>query len=436
MVGLVDCNNFFVSCERVFNPSLEGRPVVILSNNDGCVISRSNEAKALGIRMGMPFFQARPWLERHRVAVFSSNYALYGDMSRRVMQLLGDLVPSLDVCSIDEAFVSLEGLDETARQELAARTVALLRRGTGIPVTFGMAPTRTLAKVAARFGKRFPAYRGVCAVDTEEKRRKSLALLPVEDVWGVGRRYAQQWQAMGVRTAAELAALPRELVRRRMTVAGERVWMELNGTPVRDEEDGPDREPLRQSICTSRSFPDPGVSDPAEVEEAVANFAASCVRKLRSRHGVCSGLSVFAWTGRNASGPYCSLYRNTLFEVPADTVGEIVPAALDALRKEWRQGPFRFRKAGVLLWGISDARFRQGSLFDGMDRVRMETLQRTLDTLNRRIGPGTVRLAVQGVPEVPAEVAASWRMRADYRSPAYTTEISDIIRIRGARTED
>ena len=284
MFGLVDCNNFYCSCERVFNPALRSSPVVVLSNNDGCIIARSNEAKALGIGMGEPFYKLRNFLERNNVAVFSSNYTLYGDMSRRVMMLLDGFVPSVTQYSIDEAFVDLSGFGEgEALRRYGRRMVEAVGRGTGIPVTLGIAPTKTLAKVAAKYGKRFKGYRGVCLIDTEDKRVKALKGLPVADVWGVGRHMAQKLEYYGVRSAWDFTQRSESWVRHVMTVTGVRTWRELKGESCIDINE----LPQKKSICTSRSFPDNGISEIGLLEEAVAAKVEAAKQLLPGGDGVC-----------------------------------------------------------------------------------------------------------------------------------------------------
>lgn len=312
MFGLVDCNNFYCSCERVFNPGLRTLPVVVLSNNDGCIIARSNEAKALGIEMGMPFYQAKELLEREKVAVFSSNYTLYGDMSRRVMMLLSEFTPELTQYSIDEAFIDLTGMGGgEALRDYGKRIVRTIGKGTGIPVTLGIAPTKTLAKVASKYGKRYKGYEGVCLIDTEEKRIKALQGFDIADVWGIGRRSAKKLAYYGVKTAWDFTQWSESRVRRLLTVTGTRTWKELRGENCIDISELPEK----QSICTSRSFPYNGLSELRVVEEAVANFAASCVRKLREQKSRCSQLTVLHTPAVSAT--MCqTIPSTTLFHCP------------------------------------------------------------------------------------------------------------------------
>ncbi len=416
MIGLVDCNNFYASCERVFNPALRGKPIVVLSNNDGCVIARSNEAKALGLRMGDPFFRVRDLLERENVAVFSSNYNLYGDMSRRVMMLLADMTPGISQYSIDECFVDLSGL--TDLPEFGRKVVDTIMRGTGIPVTMGVAETKTLAKVASHFGKKWAGYNGVCIIDTEEKREKALRLLPVEEVWGVGRRHAETLHYHGIRMAWDLTQKSGQWVRRLLSVTGERTWRELRGESCISMDD----LPQKQSICTSRSFPDDGLSALAPLEEAVANFAATCQRKLRAQDSACSSMTVFAYTSRfRTDVPSHFINRTVHFRVATSAVNEIVAAAVAALRHDFSEGA-RYKKAGVILWNICAAGSVQGDLFDHIDRDRQGRLSRAIDEINRRNGRSTVRVAVQGTDH-------SWHMKSEHVTRQYTTNLKELLEV-------
>lgn len=321
----MDCNNFYVSCERVFNPSLNGKPVVVLSNNDGCVIARSNEAKAFGIPMGAPTYQIRELVEKHEVAVFSSNYTLYGDMSARVMSILSSLAPEIEVYSIDEAFVNLDGI--TDYQSLGRIIVNKVYKDTGIPVSLGIAPTRTLAKMANKFAKKFPAYQRVCCIDTEEKREKALRLFTIGDVWGIGRRQAAKLEKEGVKTAYDFTQLPNSWVRKYMTVVGERTWKELRGIPCITE-----NITLRKQICTSRSFGQM-IENIEQMDEAVSTFASTCAKKLREQKGYAVSLLVFIQTNRfreDLSQYWKSVSVN--LPVPTDDTLEIVHYALAGLR--------------------------------------------------------------------------------------------------------
>ncbi len=397
MIALVDCNNFYCSCERVFRPDLRDKPVVVLSNNDGCVIARSNESKALGLKMGDPYYQVKPLLERYKVAVFSSNYALYGDMSARVMAMLSRYSPRVDIYSIDEAFLDFDGLGEgEALAGYARSMVKAVTRGTGVPVSVGIAPTKTLAKIASKFAKKYPGYCGACMIDTDEKRRKALSLTPVADVWGIGHRYARKLQAVGVETALDFAERSPGWVRSNFTVVGTRTWRELNGESCISI----DELPLKQSICTSRSFAGSGLTCLGDVEEAVANFAASCVRKLREQHSACGGMTLFVHTSRFRTDlPTDYIYTTVKFPTPTTSLAEIVEAATRALRDNWKGDSgitYNYKKAGVIVWDIVADTAIQLSLFDPVDRGRATAIQQAVDSINCRSGHNMVRMAVQG----------------------------------------
>ena len=428
LYGLADCNNFYCSCERVFHPDLEGKPVVVLSNNDGCVIARSNESKALGLKMGDPFYQVKDVLELNNVAVFSSNYNLYGDMSRRVMSLLSRFAPSIEVYSIDEAFLDLTGMPDL--MEYARGMVAYIKKGTGIPISIGIAPTKTLAKVASKFAKKYPGYRGVCAIDTEEKREKALRMFDVGDVWGIGHRYARKLKAIGVATAYDLTQRSADWVRKHLTVVGLRTWKELCGQDCISIEE----LPQKKTICTSRSFSGIGLQELKDVEEAVANHAAQCCRKLREQHSVCSGLTVFAHTSMfNENTPKDYFQGNIRFDVGTSNLAEMVDAAVKSLRQHWLQRPillgikdglgYFYKRAGVIAWDIAPDSCVQGSLFDSVDREKHERLMQSIDRINRQNGHNTVRAAVQGY-------STKWHLQNQYISHRYTTDLNDLLHLR------
>ena len=422
MFGLVDCNNFYCSCERVFNPALRTSPVVVLSNNDGCIIARSNEAKALGIEMGAPFYKVKAFLERNKVAVFSSNYTLYGDMSRRVMMLLAGFAPGLTQYSIDEAFIDLSGFGEgEALRSYGRQIVSTIGRGTGIPVTLGIAPTKTLAKVAAKYGKRYKGYGGVCLIDTEDRRVKALKGLPVADVWGIGRRTVGRLEYHGVHTAWDFTQRSESWVRRELTVTGVRTWRELQGGSCIDIEE----LPQKKSICTSRSFPDQGLSRLGPLEEAVAHFASSCSRKLREQDSCCRAVTVFAYTSRFRTDAPCSAINRTVtLTVPTNDLRELVSVAVGALRSQWdASATFFYKKAGVIVWDICPSGVVQGDLFDTVDRAKQARLAAAIDAINRKNGYNTVKVAVQGTD-------TSWRMKHEHESGKYTTNIDDVIKVK------
>lgn len=419
--GLADCNNFYCSCERVFHPDLRDKAVIVLSNNDGCVVARSEESKRLGIKMGVPFYQVKELLERNKVAVFSSNYNLYGDMSRRVMSLLSSFFPKISVYSIDEAFIDLSEIDDMEYLvNISRNAVRAIYKGVGIPVSLGIAPTKTLAKMASVFAKKHKGYNGVCLIDTDEKREKALKLFPVSDVWGIGRKHSKRLEYNGVKTAWDFTQRSESWVRKEMSVTGLRTWKELRGESCIETED----LPYKKSICTSRSFPNQGLSRIEDVEEAVANFAAMCSKKLREQHTVCQSVVVFAYTSRfREDVPVNQICETVNFDVPTNDMQEIVSTVVKALRNSWRQGTYYYKKAGVIVYNISEDNAVQGSLFDTVDRDKQSAISRVVDEINLRNGHDTVRVAVQGYDN-------NWHIKNEYISKQYTTNIKDIIIVK------
>lgn len=422
MFALVDCNNFFVSCERVFQPWLEGRAVVVLSNNDGCVVARSNEAKAMGIKMGTPFFKVRGMFVSGRLMVRSSNYRLYGDMSERVMRLLRRTVPQVEVYSIDEAFMVLGEMKPEQYMALCRETVEKVRRWTGIPVSIGVAPTRTLAKMASHFAKRYPAYRGVCAIDSAEKRRKALELTPIAEVWGVGWRGAPKLEAAGVRTAADLAARPEEWVHRHMGIGGVHTWQELHGEAVINR----DIEERRQSICTSRSFAEL-IEDKDELAARVSDFAAACARKLRKENSAAGRLTVFLGTNRFREDlPQYSPSGEVRLDPPASSTQAIVKAALEVFDGIYRPG-YGYKRAGVVVGDTGPADLMQLSLFDREEeregREKSETLSELMDMINSR-EENLLRLGVQR----PGHYSDG--IRREHCSRLFTSNWNELLEIK------
>ena len=422
MFALVDCNNFFVSCERVFQPWLEGRAVVVLSNNDGCVVARSNEAKALGIKMGTPFFQVRGLCDSGRLEVRSSNYRLYGDMSGRVMRLLRRTVPQVEVYSIDEAFMVLGEMKPEQYMPLCRETAEKVRRWTGIPVSIGVAPTRTLAKMASHFAKRYPAYRGVCVIDSMEKRRKALELTPIREVWGVGWRGAPKLEAAGVRTAADLAGRPEEWVLRHMGTGGVRTWKELHGEAVINR----DIEERKQSICTSRSFPEL-IEDRDELAARVSDFAAACARKLRKEDSVAGKVMVFLGTNRFREDlPQYNPTGEAELDPPANSTQAIVKAALGVFGRIYSPG-YGYKRAGVIVCGTGPADLVQLSLFDREEdreiREKSETLSELMDRINSH-GENLLRLGVQR----PGHYSDG--IRREHCSRLFTTDWNELLEIK------
>ncbi len=380
MFGLIDCNNFFVSCERIFRPELEGRPVVVMSNNDGCAVSMSNEAKALGITRGKPMFEVRDIIKRHNVATISGNHRMYGDISARVMSTIGSVAGDVEIYSIDEAFIQFPNLDNEGIQAMAREIVRRVHRWTGIPTSLGIAPTRTLAKVAAGFAKKYPSYRNVCAIDNDEKRCKALSLIDIESVWGVGRRLGARLRRYGIVKAIDFADLPETQVGTIVNLTGHRTWKELNGFPCieADAESGV----RRKQISTTRTF-SPCKTGLEALEEAVASFMAIAARKLRLQDSCATGISVFIQT--NQYRPELEQYVNSVYrrmsEPTADSM-TLIKEAMAALHEIYRPG-LLYRRAGVHITDIVSSGEVQHSLFSSVDdRNRRERLMKTMDALN------------------------------------------------------
>jgi DNA polymerase V len=420
MFGLADCNSFYVSCERVFNPSLEGKPVVVLSNNDGCVVALSAEAKRLGITRGVPFYQIQRQVEEQGVHAFSSNYTLYGDMSARVMATLSHFVPEMEVYSIDEAFLNFDGFEEHFDlKTYGEKIVATIRRNVGLPVSLGIAPTKTLAKMASKFAKQYAGYHGACVMDSREKIEKALVLFDIDEVWGIGYRNARKLKARGIVTAADFAALSRASVRKEFTVTGERTWMELHGEPCIDMDMV---EPDRKQICTSRAFPTQKY-ELSELEEFVASFASIDAAKLRKQKGCAASLTVSIQTNpfREDDDQYYNSINVKMPEATSDTL-QIVKAALTGLRTIFRNG-YGYKRASVIITEIVNENEVQGNLFvsPGKRRQRKE-LMRVVDGLNSGFVKNDIRLAVQG--------NAMKYLKRDMLSPCYTTKMSDVIKVK------
>lgn len=415
--ALVDCNNFYVSCERVFNPALAGRPVVVLSNNDGCVIARSNEAKALGIRMGAPAFQETEFLRKNGVQVFSSNYALYGDLSRRVMDVVAQLEPEVEIYSIDEAFVALPAASVRNLVDYGRRIRNSVGRWTGIPVSVGIGPTKTLAKIANRFAKKETAAGGVFVLDPADIDCR-LASVPVGKVWGIGRRYAAKLERCGVLTALDLKNCNDAWVRRHLTIQGLRLVKELRGEPCLELIEF---EPPRQSVTCSRSF---GrlVCSLIDLKEAVATYTGVAAAKLRSRNSRASRIHVFLETNRfRPDQRQYSVCRSLTLPIPAAATSELTRQALRCLADGYKSG-YAYKKAGVILTGlVADTCFQQ-NLFAPIDG-KTDRLMAAMDRINGKWGRDTLQCATAGVDK-------DWRNRQNHISPAYTTRWKDLPVVR------
>lgn len=425
MVGLVDCDSFFCSCERVFRPDLAGRPIVVLSNNDGCVVARSREVKALGIPDCISYYRLVEEYPDSGIVAFSSNYALYGDMSARVMAILRENVPEVIQYSIDEAFLDLRGMDGMDLKKWGEELCRKVLTSTGMPVSLGIASTKTLAKMASKFAKKYPGYNKCCLIGDESQREKALKLFPVRDVWGIGRRMTRRMEYLGIQTAYDFTEHSRCWVRSRFHVTGERTWAELRGESVIDM-DGLDHAE-KDSILTSRSFPGM-ITDLGELRSHVANHAARCAMKLRRQRSVCSLVTVFIHSNRfrddleqyDRSASYS-------FLTATDTTTEIVAASLGILESIFQKGIY-YKRAGVMVSGISPASAVQTDLFtfDPEQRKKFQDVSRTLDTINSRIGADTIVLASQQYSLKGADgrnVKFVNAIRRAIKSPDYTTRL-------------
>ena len=431
MYGIVDCDNCYVSCERVFRPDLEGKPVVVLSNNDGCVVARSNEAKALGIKEGTPYFQMQQQFKDQEIAVFSSNYELYGDLTARVVMIISQEAPAYFRYSIDECFVYLDGMERFDLQQWGEHLHQRIRRSVGLPVSIGLAPNKTLAKIASKLAKKFEVYRHCCIIDNDDNRIAALKWLPVEDVWGIGRRYAAKLQALGCRTAYDFAQHHRDWVRLTFNnINIVRTWQELNGEDVVPNEE----LTKKKSICTSRSFSGM-ISDKDQLRTHISNYASRCAEKLRRQDTVASVVGIFVSTNpfREDLLQYWK-YQELRLITPTSSTIPIVQAATELLDKIFIQG-LQYKRAGVIVNGIQPSSPLQQDLFDvdaGQIR-KLKKLDAAVDLLNKRYGSETVVIGAQQYTkphgEGKADVFAD-AIKHDHKSKNPTTRWSDIIELK------
>jgi len=416
-IALVDCNNFYASCERVFQPALRGKPVVVLSNNDGCVIARSNEAKALGIRMGEPWHICKSRVETDGVIVRSSNYTLYGDMSSRVMQILSDFTPDLEIYSIDEAFLDLTGFEN--RLEAHARELRkTVLQWTGIPVSVGMAPTKTLAKLANRQAKKDSASGGVAMLFTRESQEDALSRIELTDLWGIAGRLAVRLKAVGIETPLDLRNADAKFMRERFSVVMERMTLELQGVPCITLEEA---EPDKKSIMASRSF-GRMVTEKRELEEAISTHAARAAEKMRRQNLAASRLVVFIHTNKFRLQDR-QHFAQQMINLPVATAdsGKLTKAAIRALDAIYKPG-HQFKKAGVMLLNLTPASSVQGGLFDRPDSPKSIARMKVIDALNRRYGRDAISFAASGLKR-------GWKLRSDFISPRFSTNWDELLSV-------
>ena len=419
MFALIDCNNFYASCERVFQPQWEGKPIVILSNNDGCVIARSNEAKALGIPMGAPAFQYQAQFKRQGIKVFSSNYPLYGDMSSRVMSILEQYTPNVEIYSIDEAFLQFKGFELFDLREEGKKMRKQIRQWTGIPVSVGMAPSKALAKIANKIAKKFAVKtEGVYCIDNEEKRIKALKWTAIGDVWGIGRQHRQRLEAMGIENAWQFTMLPDDWIRKHMSVLGLRLKKDLQGLPSIQLEENP---PPKKGIAITRSF-EGTLTSFTDLEERISTFATSCAEKMRKQQSSCNALLVFVRSDPHKKGE--APYRNScVLSLPYATDSSIILSkyAVLGLRKIFKDG-VSYKKAGVMIMGLVPTQKRQLSLFENKNTKHVALMQR-LDQIHKRFGPNQIKLANQ-------DLNRTWKMKQEHLSNRFTTELTEVITVR------
>jgi DNA polymerase V len=420
-VALVDCNNFYASCERVFNPHLVGKPIVVLSNNDGIIVARSNEAKAIGIKMGDPLFKVKDLVAKHDVHVFSSNYTLYGDMSHRVMSALEQFSPNVEIYSIDEAFISLEGFGTKDITEYCREIRNTVRQWTGITVSVGIAETKTLAKLANRIAKKKPEFDGVLNLAGAPDIDKFLEMTPVEDVWGIGHQYTKLLNRHNIGNALELKAATDKWIRKHTTVMGLRTVYELRGTPCISLEYTP---PAKKAIVCSRSF-GKSVTGIDEIKEAIATFVSRAAEKMRFQRHAATMLTVFLRTNPFKDTPQ---YHNgclVRLPVPTDSTSEMITYAMKAVDQIFKDG-YLYNKVGVMLTGFAPAGNPQLSLFDRENRGKMKVLTQVIDKINLEWGQETVFYAASGIKR-------HWKTRRDLKSPRYTTNWDELPLVGGSK---
>ena len=431
MYGIVDCDNCYVSCERVFRPDLEGKPVVVLSNNDGCVVARSNEAKALGVKEGMPYFQMEQQFPNAKIAVFSSNYELYGELTSRVVSIISKEAPAYFRYSIDECFVYLDGIQHGTLQHWGEHLHQRIWKSVGMPVSIGLAPNKTLAKIAAKLAKKFEVYRHCCLIDNDANRIAALKWLPVEDVWGIGRRYAAKLQALGCRTAYDFAIHHKDWVRMTFNnINILRTWQELNGEDVVPNEE----LTKKKSICTSRSF-NGMIADLDALNTHVSNYASRCAEKLRKQDTVATVVGVFLSTNPFREDlPQCWRYEEKRLVTPSSSTIHIVKAAKEVLKGIYHQG-YLYKRAGVIVLGITPDSPLQQDLFD-LDAEHIQKfrqLDKVVDRINKRYGTETIVIGSQQYTQKDGKGKANIFANAikhDFKSPNPTTRWSDIIKLK------
>ena len=416
MYALVDCNNFYASCERVFRPHLNGKPIAVLSNNDGCVIARSNEAKKF-VPMGAVAFKYKEIFKQHHIHVFSSNYALYGDLSNRVMNTLRTFTPDIEIYSIDEAFLEFKGFDHYDLQSYGVKMRETVLQHVGIPVSIGFANTKALSKIANKIAKKFPdRTNGSYVIDNEEKRIKALKWTKIEDVWGIGRKFSQRLQAKNIMTAYDFTQLQDAWVQKEFSIVGLRLKHELEGKPRLSL----DEVKNKKAIATTRSF-DRDISDYFNLKERVATFACSCAEKLRKQESNCTMIMVFVLTNYHKKNQ-AQYSRNITVQLPYPTSSSITISqyAQKALKAIYKEG-YAYKKAGVIVMGIRPNNETQLNLFVN-ENPKHSPLMKTIDDINNKLGVHKLKIGGQGL-------GRTWKMKQERLSPRFTTHWDEVLEV-------
>ena len=416
-IALIDCNNFYASCERIFNPKLIGQAIVVLSNNDGCIIARSKEAKKLGIKMGEPYFKAKKIIEKNNVKVFSSNYSLYGDISQRVMETLSSFSSDIEIYSIDEAFLSLNGFENYELNTYCQHIRKTIKKWVGVPVSIGVGSTKTLSKIANNLAKKHSHYKGVCILKNLIEIKNGLKLTPIEDVWGIGRQLSLFLRKNNINNAYCFSQIDRGWIRKNMGVVGEKTYLELNGVSCLDLDLTPSD---KKSCCVSRSFNKP-IEKLFDLEESVSTYGSRVSEKIREEGLVAESMSVFLLT--NHFNRREKQYSNSIklqLPFPTNNSINIVKRALEGVRKIYRPG-YRYKKAGVILYGLTRHNLTKGLL--DYDREISDNMMEVIDKVNNRYGSATLKIASEGIEKI-------WKMKRENVSPCYTTRFNELVEVK------
>ena len=416
-IALIDCNNFYASCERIFNPKLIGHPIVVLSNNDGCIIARSKEAKKLGIKMGEPYFKTKNIIEKNNVRVFSSNYSLYGDISQRVMEILSSFASDIEIYSIDEAFLNLNGFENYELNTYCHKIRKIIKKWVGIPVSIGVAPTKTLSKIANLLAKKKLNYNGGCILKNLIEIKNALKLIPIEDVWGIGRKLSLFLKKYNINSAYHFSQMDRGWIRKNMGVVGEKTYLELNGISCLDLDLLPSD---KKSCCVSRSFSKP-IEKLLDLEESISTYGSRVSEKIREEGLAAESLSVFVLTNhfKRREKQYSNSIKMHL-PFPTNNSINIIKSALEGIRKIYRPG-YRYKKTGVILYGLSKYNTTKGLL--DYDREVSDSIMNAVDKINNKYGSSTLKVASEGLEKV-------WKMKRANVSPCYTTRFDDLIEVK------